>query len=346
MRERFADSTLRAKIIAESDAAIKARFNGASSIVLNETGRKLSDIMTQSGAKSPGEAVVKVLETEFPSAILSFGREDDLVKVLQYPSAAIACDCGAWTEKRAHPRGFGTFPRILGHYVRETHVLTWEEGVRKMSALPASITGMVDRGFITPGMAADIVVFDTATVIDHATYDHPDLKSEGIRVVLVNGVVALRDGAVTGARGGAALRRTSHMPSRAMNGTAMRGVQVRPRVGKGTTSPNDSLLAVSLSQGAGSRTATGSVRFRTGTTRFESTSLGLVQTAADWASVTGWGRTTNGALRPFTLIVEGNDPMATGDRTVGILSIEGENTVRMSLGGRLTIAGASASAKQ
>ena len=106
---------------------------------------------------------------------------------------------------RQHPRAFGTFPRVLGRYVREQHVLTWEDAIRKMTALPANTIGMVDRGFVAPGMAADVTVFDPATVIDRATYEDPGQLSEGIRLVLVNGRVALRDGKVTGEQGGRVL---------------------------------------------------------------------------------------------------------------------------------------------
>ena len=138
--------------------------------------------------------------------IATFGAEPDLVKIMQYPDAAIACDCGA-TRNAAHPRFFGTYPRVLGHYVRQTGALPMAEAVRKMTALPAAIIGMTDRGVISVGMAADITVFDSATVVDRATYEKPTEPSEGVRHVLVNGRVALRDGAPTGATGGRALRR-------------------------------------------------------------------------------------------------------------------------------------------
>lgn len=326
MRERFADPSLRARIIAESDNAITARFNGANGITLNETGRTLSDIMQQQGAQSPGEAVVKVLETEFPSAILSFGAEGDLTKILQYPDAAIACDCGAWTETRAHPRGFGTFPRILGHYVRETHTLTWEDAVRKMSALPAAITGMIDRGILAPGMAADITVFDTATVIDHATYATPNLTSEGIQVVLVNGVVALRDGAVTGARGGVAMRRSGHMLSRQLRLDATRRVRVT-----GTLRANGravaTRVAIDVVQGTGTRAASGRVQLTTAEgQRLLSVSLGTLQPGPNWVTVTGRlhvGREE----RAFTLIVDGADPLTARTPPTVVLYVEGMATL-------------------
>jgi len=337
MRERFADAALRARIIGEADQAITARFNGASGIMLNETGRKLSDIMQQQGARSPGEAVVKVLETESPSAILSFGDETDLRKILRYPDAAIACDCGAWTETRAHPRGFGTFPRILGHYVRETHVLTWEQAVRKMSALPAALTGMVDRGLIAPGMAADIAVFDTATVIDHATYELPNLKSEGIRVVLVNGVVALRDGVVTGARGGQAMRRSGHMPSRELRLAATGHVRV-----SGTLQFEGAVVATAVSidvtQGKSAHSATGSLRLTTAAgERIQSTAFGILQPGPNWAAVTGRVRVGR-EDRAFTLMVDGADPLAARTPATVVLQIEGMATLTGTVAGTMEIA--------
>ena len=336
MRERFADPALRARIIVEADQAISARFNGASGIVLNETGRKLSDIMQQQGAKSPGESVVKILETESPSAILSFGDETDLRKILQYPDAAIACDCGAWTETRAHPRGFGTFPRILGHYVRELQVLTWEQAVRKMSALPAALTGMVDRGLIAPGMAADIAVFDTTTVIDHATYTVPNLKSDGIRVVLVNGVVALRDGVVTGARGGVAMRRSGHMPSREMRLDAARRVRV-----SGTLQFAGAAVAtavtIDVTQSKSERSATGSLRLTTATgERIQSTAFGMLQPGPNWATVSGRVRAGRDE-RAFTLNLEGADPLAAGTPPTVVLQIEGMATLTGTVAGTMEI---------
>src|SRR3989441_13252347 len=93
-----------------------------------------------------------------------------------------------------------------------------------MTALPANTIGMVDRGCLAPGMAADVTVFDPKTVIDHATYEDAGQLSEGIRFVLVNGVLALRDGVVSGARSGRTLLRTRHMPSRPMTAHAGRAL--------------------------------------------------------------------------------------------------------------------------
>lgn len=336
MRERFADGTLRSRIVAEADQAIAARFNGAESIMLNETGRRLTDIMRQQGAKTPGEAVVKILETESPSAILAFGAEADLLKILQYPDAVIACDCGAWLETRAHPRGFGTFPRILGHYVRETRTLTWEQAVRKMSGLPASLIGLVDRGVIAPGMAADIAVFDTLTVIDRATYEVPNAKSEGIRVVLVNGVVALRDGAVTGARGGVAMRRTGLMPSRPLRVTTGRRITA-----SGTLKQDGVVTAksvtVDIRQPSGARSARGVFRVVTaaGDTA-RALSFGVVQTGDDWATVSGVMR-MQGRDRAFTAVFDRKYPLQSGAPAIVMLHIQGFPPVTGTISGAIAM---------
>ena len=105
-----------------------------------------------------------------------------------------------------HPRGAGTFPRVLGRYVRERKVLSLAQAIRKMTSLPASRVRIMDRGRIAEGLAADIVVFDPATVADKATFDAPFQYPEGIRVVVVNGTVALRDGQRSATGTGKAIR--------------------------------------------------------------------------------------------------------------------------------------------
>ena len=109
----------------------------------------------------------------------------------------------------AHPRYYATFPRVLGRYVREQNVMSLEEAIRKMTGLPAATIGMTDRGLLAVGMAADVAVFDPATVMDHATFEAPMTPSVGIRHVLINGQFALRDGAPTGRQAGVALFRAS-----------------------------------------------------------------------------------------------------------------------------------------
>jgi hypothetical protein len=288
------------------------------------TKRELTEVMNEMGV-SGGEALVRVLEQNNTGAILRFGVEDDLIKILQHPTTSIACDCGAATAGRAtHPRYYGTFPRVLGRYTRDTKALTWPDAIRKMTLLPAATIGMVDRGAIAAGMAADITVFDPATVIDHATFEEPTLPSSGIRHVLVNGTLALRDGKVTGARGGRALYRTKHMPSRAMNNFL--GSQVALT----------GSLPMFISQNAGPRAANGMFRFtdpQTGVTvESLSTALGILQATSDWASFTARARVMPAdEERTVVVIVDGRDPWLPDQPTTVIVAVDGLPEMRARL---------------
>lgn len=336
MRTRFKDPDQRARIIREADEAIKARFNGPESIMVLGT-RPLSDIMKELSAPTPGAAVVSVLETASPWAILGFGIEPDLVALMQYHSAAVACDCGAAAGPAGHPRSYGTYPRVLGRYVREQRIMSWEDAIRKMSGLPAAMMGLVDRGLIAPGMAADIVVFDSAAVIDRATFEQPALLSEGIRHVLVNGRIALRDGVPTGERGGQVLRRTGHMPSRPLYPGEARRVTASGvlRGADGAAGPR---VTIALRQPAGARAAAGDLKVEGAGSAFRVTSLGVLQTAAGWASVTG--RATVGAggeERSFLLLVEAADPFVEGAPSTVRLMVDGGPAIEGRLPGRATI---------
>lgn len=299
MLERFKDPALRAKIVAETEEAMEARFGGPQSVYLPTLKKRLPEIMKELGVQSGGEAVVRLLEKENLTAILWFGDERDLVKILQHPTTSIACDCGATEPGRSsHPRYYGTYPRVLGRYVRETKALTWADAIRKMTLLPAATIGMVDRGAIAVGMAADIAVFDPARVIDHATFEEPTRPSDGIRHVIVNGVVALRDGAVTGARGGKPLFRTRDMPARAMNQREARRLSV-----------NSHPVTIDITQPAGARRARGIFRFSDQATRtsFETREFGILQTAPGWASFSAIARLMpEGEARPVVVIVDGD----------------------------------------
>ncbi|MCC6929148.1 MAG: D-aminoacylase [Gemmatimonadaceae bacterium] len=123
--------------------------------------------------------------------------EENLDRILAHPMGMVCSDGGAYAvdgptrRGSPHPRGLGSFPRVLGRYVRERKALTLEQAIRKMSALPASRLGLTDRGMIRNGLAADLVVFDPATVADRATYEQPFQYPVGIAAVVVNGGVAL-----------------------------------------------------------------------------------------------------------------------------------------------------------
>ena len=229
--ERFRDPEVRRRIVGEAELAIKARFGGPQSVSLPATQRQLVEVMEELEV-SAGEAVVRLLEEENRGAIIRFGRESDLVEFLEFADTVVACDCGASTATRTHPRYYGAFPRVLGRYVREEGRLTWEDAVRKMTGLPAALIGFVDRGFLVAGMVADVTVFDPATVRDRATYEQPAQLSEGIRHVFVNGQLVLTDGRTTGGQAGRILKRITHMPSRPMNLHTSRRVSANGVTGK------------------------------------------------------------------------------------------------------------------
>src|SRR3989454_901033 len=138
--------------------------------------------------------------------------EDDVKLALRQPWVSVGVDHGAvattgpLAEGNAHPRGYGSFPRILGHYVRDQHVLSLEEAIRKMTSLAANRVHLVDRGLLKPGFFADVVVFDPQQVHDLATFEDPNRLSVGMRFVLVNGEPVVFAGRQTGALPGRPLR--------------------------------------------------------------------------------------------------------------------------------------------
>jgi N-acyl-D-aspartate/D-glutamate deacylase len=143
--------------------------------------------------------------------------EDDIWAIMEYPWSTVSTDQYAFDASKVslqetadalatqHPRGWGTYPKILGKYVREEGVLSLEEAIRKMTSLPANFIGLQDRGIVREGFWADLVVFDPGTVASGASYGNPYGRPEGIHYVLVNGVVAVDRGELTGALAGKAL---------------------------------------------------------------------------------------------------------------------------------------------
>ncbi|HEX8234406.1 MAG TPA: D-aminoacylase [Abditibacteriaceae bacterium] len=131
-------------------------------------------------------------------------QESDLRRFIAAPRIMFCTDGGL---RSSHPRAAGSYPRILGRYVRQWHVLTLEEAIRKMTSLPARRLGFKDRGVIRPGMKADVVIFDPARVLDTATTADPMAQPIGINYVIVNGVPVLDAGKMTGKRPGMVLRR-------------------------------------------------------------------------------------------------------------------------------------------
>src|SRR6478735_7889815 len=146
-----------------------------------------------------------------PGAVFFLMSEDNVELQLRQPWIKFGTDAGASDPadthgSETHPRAYGTFPRILGHYVRERKVMPLEDAVRKMTSAVAERLSIKDRGLVREGMYADLVVFDPATVIDNATYEHSHQISSGILDVLVNGVPVVLDGKHTGAKPGKAVR--------------------------------------------------------------------------------------------------------------------------------------------
>lgn len=169
-------------------------------------GRSLRDLAGMLGLP-PVQAAPRVL-SEAPAAtvVIEAMCEADLGRVLRHPSTMIGSD-GLPTGGRPHPRLYGTFPRVLGHYARDLGVLPLAEAVHRMTGLPAQTFNLVDRGVVADGAFADFVLFDPDTILDMATYEEPRRHPRGIHAVFVNGVQVAEGGTHTGARPGAALRR-------------------------------------------------------------------------------------------------------------------------------------------
>jgi dihydroorotase/N-acyl-D-amino-acid deacylase len=157
--------------------------------------------------ENAAETAMWIVEKGGCSGIFHAISEDDIVRILKYPATMIGSDGEVPIFGRAnpHPRSYGTFARVLSVYVREKHVITLEDAIRKMTSFPAARLRLTDRGVLRPGMKADIAIFDPATVRDLATYEKPHQYAEGFSTVIVNGKVAFENGAMTEARPGRVL---------------------------------------------------------------------------------------------------------------------------------------------
>jgi dihydroorotase/N-acyl-D-amino-acid deacylase len=175
-------------------------------------GKRLSEI-AKLWNKDPMDALFDFLIEDPTTGVAVFGMsQPDVTLALQQPWVSIDNDSegtspeGILGQAHPHPRAYGTFPRILNKYVREDKVLTLEDAIRKMSALPAQRMRLIDRGVLKQGMWADVVIFDPAAVHDRATFDSPNQLSEGMDYVLVNGVPVIDQGKMTGKLPGKVLR--------------------------------------------------------------------------------------------------------------------------------------------
>lgn len=171
--------------------------------------------LARSDSKLPLDWVLDLLlETEgYVSAVNFAIGEDDIAHVMQFPFTSIGSDgvgthpYGVAAKDNVHPRAYGTFPRVLGRYVRELGVLTEAQAIHKMTGLPASRLGVSERGRIAPNCFADLTLYAPDTIADAATFSHPHQYAQGIAFVLVNGQIAWQDGQPTGTMAGKVLRK-------------------------------------------------------------------------------------------------------------------------------------------
>lgn len=195
--------------VASSTILDPARVREASKTVIawskahpEHSGRELGEI-----AESMGLAIEDAVEALQPAGAIYFNMcEDDVRRILSFPATMIGSD-GLPHDEHPHPRLWGTFPRVLGHYAREVGLFPLEEAVRKMTLLTAQTFGIKDRGLVSEGYFADLVLFDPATVVDSATFEAPCEPADGIERVFVNGKCVWQDRAATELRPGRGLKR-------------------------------------------------------------------------------------------------------------------------------------------
>ncbi len=176
------------------------------------TGKTLAEVAKRRGATPEDTAMDLVIEDDSRVDTVYFMmNEDDVKRNLALSWVSFGSDAsspsaeGAFLLSQPHPRTYGNFARLLGTYVREEKVISLEEAIRKLTGLPATNLGLTDRGFLKVGQFADVVVFDPATITDHATYAQPHQYATGVEHVFVNGVQVLADGNHTGAKPGRAV---------------------------------------------------------------------------------------------------------------------------------------------
>jgi N-acyl-D-amino-acid deacylase len=176
------------------------------------TGKNLGEVARARGT-SPEDTILDLIAEDGTrvDAVYFLMSEENLKRQMREPWVSFGSDAssmapeGVFLKSSTHPRAYGNFARLLGHYVREEKVLTLAEAVRRLSALPATNLGLRGRGYLRPGAFADVVVFDPQTIADRATFEQPHQYAVGVRHVFVNGAQVLRDGEHTGAKPGRAL---------------------------------------------------------------------------------------------------------------------------------------------
>jgi N-acyl-D-aspartate/D-glutamate deacylase len=199
---RMAGGPDRVKFIGFKDPALKPL-----------TGKTLAEVMALRGASAEDTIIDLVIEDHSRVDTVYFLMSEENVRLgIAQPWVSFGSDAeasapeGVFLKSSNHPRAYGNFARLLGRYVREERVIDLPEAVRRLTRLPASNWKLENRGCIDPGCYADVVVFDPATIIDHATFDEPQRYATGVSHVLVNGTVVLAQGEHTDARPGRVVR--------------------------------------------------------------------------------------------------------------------------------------------
>ena len=176
------------------------------------TGKSLAEVAKMRGKDPIDTAMDLVAEDESRiGAVYFMMSEENVKKEIAKPWISFGSDEasqapeGVFLKSNPHPRAYGNFARVLGKYVRDEKVIALPEAIRRLSALPATNLGLDHRGFLKEGMFADVVVFDPATIADHATFEKPQQYATGVKHVFVNGVQVIKDGEHTGAKPGRAL---------------------------------------------------------------------------------------------------------------------------------------------
>jgi len=225
--ERLRDPKMRARVIADMRDPAPSWENllgaaGASGTLLLEfknpklkplTGKTLAEVARMRGVSPEDAAIDLVIEDGSRVGIAYFlMSEDNIRREVALPWVSFDSDEaapapeGVFLKANSHPRAYGNFARVLAKYVREEKVLTLPQAIHRLAALPAATLSLADRGQLKRGYFADVVVFDPATIQDHATYERPHQLATGVDEVWVNGVRALRRGVATGAASGRAVR--------------------------------------------------------------------------------------------------------------------------------------------
>jgi N-acyl-D-amino-acid deacylase len=225
--ERLRDPKIRARLVTEMRTRSDEwenllRHAGAAGTLLvnfrqpelrKYLGRTLAEVAAERGSSPEETAMDLVVEDGSEVGVVYFlMSEENVARGVALPWVSFGSDAGSYAtegiflNQSTHPRAYGNFVRVLGRYVREEKVLPLEKAIHKLSGLPAANLQLRERGLLTEGFYADVVVFDPARVRDHATFDDPHRYASGVQHVLVNGIPVLRQGEHTGSLPGRVIR--------------------------------------------------------------------------------------------------------------------------------------------